>query len=457
MSQLKNSAPPLASVSETLTEILARPITKADQNQAAFHLLDWLGCALAGYETETGKLLSIGAGSMSHPFGGVGSGRPDAILAMGGLGSILEMDDVHRTALLHPGPVIMPVVLGANRDQLTPERILRAIIKGYEAMIRFGAAVGKGHYDFFHNTATCGGLGAAVAASHLLGLSRQQTTSAIGHATSLAGGLWQCRHEPVATKHLHVAETARRGFQAARFAQAGLAGPRFVLEGPQGYFAAIAKGGLAASITEDTTRPWQIHDTSFKPWPACRHTHPSIDAALILRQQLCGRVPKRIEIRTFGDAIIFCDKPNPQTTAEAMFSLQHAVAVALSDGPPKLEAFEPSKHTTYSELRQLIHITEGEQFSNAYPAHFGAEIVIELAEGEMIEADVLDAWGDSENPMSEDASIAKFRNMSTWAKIPADAQNRLLDAALGLAKKGSAQALIDAMRLIETITSTRNL
>ena len=137
--------------------------------------------------------------------------------------------------------------------------------------------------------------------------------------------------------------------------------------------------------------------------------------------------------------------------------LQHAVAVALLDGPPKLEAFEPSKHTTYSELRQLIHITEGEQFSNAYPAHFGAEIVIELAEGEMIEADVLDAWGDSENPMSEDASIAKFRNMSMWAKIPADAQNRLLDAALGLAKKGSAQALIDAMRLIETITSTRNL
>ena len=59
-------------------------MTPADLARAALHLVDWLGCVLTG---------AAGA------------------LAMGGFGSLLEMDDVHRAALLHPGPVVMLVVM----------------------------------------------------------------------------------------------------------------------------------------------------------------------------------------------------------------------------------------------------------------------------------------------------------------------------------------------------------
>ncbi len=41
-------APDPAPPSETLTRILARPVSGADRERAVLHLLDWMGCAAAG-------------------------------------------------------------------------------------------------------------------------------------------------------------------------------------------------------------------------------------------------------------------------------------------------------------------------------------------------------------------------------------------------------------------------
>ena len=81
-------------------------MTPADLARAALHLVDWLGCALAGAATPTGHAVQQVAGGHSFALTGAAGA-----LVMGGLGSLLEMDDVHRTALLHPGPVVMPVVM----------------------------------------------------------------------------------------------------------------------------------------------------------------------------------------------------------------------------------------------------------------------------------------------------------------------------------------------------------
>lgn len=54
-----------------------------------------------------------------------------------------------------------------------------------------GEAVGKGHYYYFHNTATCGVFGAAAAAGWLLGLTAEQSVWALGSAGTQAAGLWE--------------------------------------------------------------------------------------------------------------------------------------------------------------------------------------------------------------------------------------------------------------------------
>jgi 2-methylcitrate dehydratase PrpD len=431
------------SASEALVALLDRPIAEVTRRAAALHLVDWLGCAMAGAVTDTGRAMARAAGA--HPFAlaGTEAGAP----AMGGLGSLLEMDDVHRGALLHPGPVVAATVMAAPRGDP-----LAALVTGYEAMIRLGRSVGPGHYARFHNTATCGGIGAAIAAAAMAGLTRTQTVSAIGHAVSLSGGLWQCRNEPVATKHLHVAEAARRGTAAARYAAAGLTGPRFILEGPQGFFAALAPDGEPGRVTAPDD-DWLIHQVSFKPWPACRHTHPAIDAALALRPRLAGP-PRAIRIHSYADAVLFCDKAAPADPAAARFSLQHAVAVALRDGPPPLEAFETTALPAYADLRALTTVAVDPGLSAAYPAHFGAEVTVETDTGPLT-ARVTDAWGDTENPMDTDAILTKYRRLVAAAGVRPDLARSLADAALALPDGGPLPALHQLMHRIAALPSER--
>jgi 2-methylcitrate dehydratase PrpD len=277
-------------------------------------------------------------------------------------------------------------------------------------------------------------------------LGARETVWAMGHAMSLAGGLWQCRHEPVATKHLHVAEAARRGVSAARYAAAGLAGPRTILEGVQGFFAAIARDGDPEAVVADPDGPWRIHDVSFKPWPACRHAHPAIDATLALRGQVTGD-PVAVTVETYGDAIRFCDRPQPRTTGEARFSLQHAVAVALRDGPPPMGAFAEVRLGDHADLRACVRVVEDAGLSAAYPAHFGARVTVETETGRW-SATVADAWGDGENPMGADDVVAKFRRLADWGGVPAALAERLEQAVLALPDGGGMTQVHAAMQAI---------
>jgi 2-methylcitrate dehydratase PrpD len=427
---------------QTLTEglwaLCLRPASEADRQRAVLHLVDWLGCAIAGAATPTGRAM---AGD-SHIFAGSGVAGATAI---GGLGSLLEMDDVHRTALLHPGPVVMASVM-ALADQAPHADLLGAILAGYEAMVRLGAAVGPGHYAFFHNTGTCGGIGSAAAAAHILGLTEVQAVWAMGHAVSTAGGLWQCRNEPCATKHLHVAEAARRGVQAALWAQAGLVGPRHILEGPQGFFAAVARDGDPDAVLASPD-DWRIHQVSFKPWPACRHAHPTIDAALKLRSDLRGRTIAKVRVKTFADAIMFCDRPNPQTEAQAKFSLQHSVAVTFLSGPPVLAdfSFDRIADPALARLRALTEVIADPDLTAHYPAHFGAVVEVETTDGARLAAEVTDALGDSENPLDQSAILAKFYALTAYAGVQRREAETLAVAALALGNGASSAPLRAAM------------
>ena len=423
-----------------------------DRGAAALHLLDWLGCALAGVATPVGRAMAGAAAPPRgrHPMSPGERSLPELAWALGSFGSLLEMDDVHRTAILHPGPVVIPAVLACASPD-TAQRVPEGILRGYEAMIRLGRSVGPAHYASFHNTSTCGGFGAAVASAWMLGLDGASTEWAVAHALSTAGGLWECRNEPGATKHLHVAEAARRGVQAALAARAGIAGPTRILEGAQGFYAALAPDGRPGALLEGA--PWALHQASFKPWPACRHAHPAIDAALALRSQLGNASPARIVIETYADAVLFCDRPAPRDPAEARFSLQHAVAVALADGPPTLAAFEAGAlgEPRHARLRSLCTVREDPAMTARYPAHFGATVRV-TADGEEHVYAVPDAWGDSENPMSPDAVHLKFDSLAAHGGIPRDHAAALRAAALDAADGPGAATLRDLMETLPPTT-----
>lgn len=172
----------------------------------------------------------------------------------------------------------------------------------------------------------------------MMKLDRERLVWALGNAGSQSTGPWRCWHEDVMTKQLNTARAAEAGYVAASLASTGFTGPLFILEGRQGFFDAMCPDPVPECILANPDAPWMIWETSFKPWPACRHAHAAIDAALVLRKSHDLLPPdiQTIRIRTYADASRFCDREVPTTTHEAKFSLQHSVGVTLLDGEPDL-------------------------------------------------------------------------------------------------------------------------
>jgi 2-methylcitrate dehydratase PrpD len=303
-------------------------------------------------------------------------------------------------------------------------------------MIRVGRALGPSHYRYWHPTSTAGAFGAAAAGASVLGLDAQATAHALGNAGSRTGGLWQMRHEPVPTKSLHNAEAARSGWLAARLAARGVAGPLAILEGPQGLFAATAAQADADQVSRDAPG-WAIEEVSFKPWPACRHAHPAIDA---LRRALGkGVEPQRIRrmrIETYADALRFCDKPTPRTEMEAKFSLQHCAALVALFEQPRLADFLPERldRAEIAALRGRTEVAEDVELSALFPRHYGARAIVTLDDGHRLEAEVRDAWGDPEWPLDDAALADKAFALMHWGGLSAGTAARLVDVSLGLAR-----------------------
>lgn len=426
-----------------LVQLMHRPISDADRSRAALHVLDWIGCAAAGTETPPGRAMLAYARTMPpgscRTFGGLVLSARDAVLVNGSFGNVLEMDDVYRTALVHPGPVVVPTALAvAEACHSPPEQLLNAVICGFEAMIRVGCSVGAAHYRQFHNTATCGVFGSAVAAGLLLGLDDRQMVDALGNAGTQAAGLWQCRVEDTMSKQLHNGRAAQSGLIAAELAAHGFSGARFILEGPLGFYAGLCPDGAPQRLLTGSDAPWLVHGTSLKPWPACRHTHPAIDAVLELRQRVSADAVQRIIVETYRDAITVCDNPNPGTSVETKFSLQHASAVVLARGKPRLEDFdmEGMRDPVVATLRSKVDLCEDTSFTSAYPTHFGARVSVQCTNGRRITAEAADALGDPENPLSRSAICAKARMLLASAGYGDEAIAHLTCAVLGLAAAG---------------------
>lgn len=343
----------------------------------------------------------------------------------GTLGNALEMDDVDKRALLHPGPTIIPAALAmAANTAATDDALLDAIVRGYEAVIRLGRAVGPGHYALWHNTGTCGSFGASAACASLMGMDARDMAHALALGVSQSAGFWQTRHEPQSHgKQLHTAHAARAGVTAAMLAGAGARGPLSILDGHQGFFAATCPGASPSAVLADYGPGWRIHDVSLKPWPACRHAHPAIDAALLANNAgvTVGDVAS-IEVATYKDALVFCDRSAPDSVNGAKFSLQHSVAVAIARGAPTLRDFEMAAviDPALAAIRLRVTVRVSPKLDAAYPAHFGAHLTVHDCFGKTGVFEVPDALGDPENPLTEEAIIKKARTLMEAAGVNVD-------------------------------------
>src|SRR4051794_28328637 len=153
-------------------------------------LLDYLGVALAGSRTDSGRI--------GNRFAAETGGEPEATLIGDGRrvpalhaamanaisSHSVELDDVDVLALFHFSPPVVSSALAvAEREHASGQELVAAIVAGCEMMARASAATNPSLRDRgFHTTPTCGVFGATIAAAKLLKLDRNKTVSAMGLA-----------------------------------------------------------------------------------------------------------------------------------------------------------------------------------------------------------------------------------------------------------------------------------
>jgi 2-methylcitrate dehydratase PrpD len=397
--------------------------------KAKLEVVDWIGYALAG--TATNQALpflnlqqSLPKGQSLNLFGKRKLNVFDSAFINASVGNILELDDVHRTSIIHPGDTVIPAAIATssfvNIDTLN---FLKAIIIGYETAIRMGICLGEDHYKTFYSSATCGVFGAAAASSYILNFKNKDQTlnknlnSSIQLATMTSSGVWQCRKGDGEAKQYALANACRAGVTAAFLSQNGAQTPLDMIEGELGFL----KGYKNEIDYKELIQPNDNHlinDISNKPWPACRHSHPVIGVSLDLKKELLKNNIQisqisEIVIETYKTAIDFCDKIKPKNDIEGKFSLQHCCAISLNYGDILEDYFKENilNDIEISEIREKVIIKNNSEMTDNFPNNYSASLLIKLKDGSILKKTNLNAKGDPENPMTEKEICDKTFNL----------------------------------------------
>lgn len=347
--------PVAAELARWSVELQSDQVPAEVRDAARRHLLDGVGCLIAGLRSGSVSAAVTVATELGGPpeavviGAGVRLSAPAAAFANGSLLHALDFDDTHADGLVHATAVVLPTAFAVGEQTGAPgEQILLAAVAGYEAICRIAAASPHGfHARGLHATKVAGVFAAALTAARLLGLDASRTTDALGIAGSSAGGLLEFLATGASTKQMHPGSAAAGGILAARLAAAGASGPASVFEGSNGLYAALsARPADPARIVDGLGTTWETTRITIKPFPCCQLSHASIHALAPLAAE--GRVPAaeiaEIVAHVHPDGIaVVCepaaDKVTPRSSYDAKFSLPWTLAALLLDGAITVDTY----------------------------------------------------------------------------------------------------------------------
>jgi 2-methylcitrate dehydratase PrpD len=376
-------------------------------------VLDWLGVAVAGGRTGSGKIATR--------FGEAQGGPADAtFIASGGKGPAMhaafanaiashsvELDDVDVLALFHFSPPVVAAALAvAETAKASGRDFLAAVVGGCEMMARASDATNNSLRDRgFHTTPTCGVFGAAVAAGMLLKLDRDQMISALGLAGAQASGLMEM-YGPSMQKRFNPGPTARNGVVAAEMARMGFTGAATIFDGERGFCRAFSDKVDIARLTHKLGEEFPIH-IEYKPYSCARPIHNAIDCALSVRRDLAGDLSKirSMHMRRHPDWAKYHLNTEPKTYHEAQVSLPYSVAVALIDGAALLPQYRDERlaDPTIRRLSKMLEVVS----DASLPRGVSCRLTVETTDGKSFTAQVDHPRGSIKNPMTPDEMNGK--------------------------------------------------
>lgn len=410
-------------------------------------IIDWLGCVLGGSSTRASSIIAdlvddMGGKEQSTIIGNfTKSTTLNAAMVNAYNCHILEMDDVHKSSIVHPAAPVISVAfalgeyLGSSGKEL-----IEAIVAGYDVMIRIGEAVTPSHYTIWHSTATCGNFGAAAATARLLGLDEMQTLHSLGNAGSQAAGLWEFATDKAMTKYLHCAKAAFNGLLSSLMAEKGFTGATRILEGDRGFFKAYSGEMDFEKSFEDMGMNYRINETVYKPYASCRHTHGPVNGVLELREAhgLSYEDVEKITVETYGTVLKLAGNTDYSTPPAARFSIFYCLACALIFGRVGVNEFreEVIKDPRIAQVIPSIKVEVTEEMNSMYPAKWASKITIKTQRGDSYSIFIEYPKGDPENTMTDLEIEEKYLSLATL-KITEPRALNLLERCRSVEEHGS--------------------
>jgi 2-methylcitrate dehydratase PrpD len=373
-----------------------------------------------------------------------------AALLNGATSHAVEMDDVHKTSKTHTGAVVIPAAVTlAGYQGASGKDLITSIVMGYESAYRIGTGINASAHRLqgWHATGICCTFGSAAAAGKLMDLSEGEIVSALGMAGTQSSGLWALTMDGATCKKLYMGRAAQSGILSAILAQGGMTGPAYVLEAEDGgLFKAASSNYNFEAVTEQLGERWDILKADRKPYACCRSAQPPIDAILHMRKEY-GIRPEdvaSVRVNTYDIAVKQCfNTKRPKNVVEAQLCIPYTVAVALIDGGASAQQFT-SERINDAELMALaekVDVFEDPAFTSRYPQNWGCQLILKTVDGKEYEQTIINAKGDSDNPLSFEDLVGKFETLADGV-LPKEQQRKVIDCIMNLEKQENAATLV---------------
>jgi len=355
---------PILSTTEDFAQVLARFATTASVDTlpaaaiaaAKANIFDTLACAAAGSSasavSETRGLVAEWGGAPQATVLVFGDKVPahHAAWVNGTMAHARDYDDTHDAAVLHAGVSVVPAALAAAElaGGVSGADLIAAVAVGLETICRLGVSTRIGIVESgYMYTSLFGYFAATAAAARVLNLDVPQTVNALGITYSQVAGNHQVTRDAALTKRMQPGFAAKAAIVSCQLAQRGIRGAQATFEGADGFLRVYLRDKFDREMLRDGLgERFEFTNLSYKPYPCCRFNHNGIDAALVLREKLGGRVDGIRRIRAGLNNQCYeavCTpvevRKAPRTIVQAQFSIPYTVATALVDGGVRLGHF----------------------------------------------------------------------------------------------------------------------
>jgi 2-methylcitrate dehydratase PrpD len=394
-------------------------------------VMDSFGVTFPGYSAPGCREVA----ELTRGWGGSGStvliygnetAPPFAALANSTMMHAMDFDDTLDASALHTLVSVLPAGLATAEylGGVDGKTLITALVLGVDMICR--VSLGIRRPLSWIRTATCGSFGAAVTAGKILGLDRERLTNALGVAYSQTSGNAQGLIEGRLVKRMQPGFAAQAGVTSAFLSRAGITGSHNFLQGRYGFYKLYERGEYDPDpVVERLGEHYTILDLSLKPYPCCRMTHASIDAALQLRNVIGASVQDIEEIRVMASKMVtemvgktFVIGTDPQV--DAQFSIPYTVSAALLRGDVFLKDFEVAAimDEEVRTLAERVKVTSDPDLPDKDILH--ARMTIRMKNGQNHEASVNAPLGNPARPLTMERCKEKFTKCLAQSKVDFD-------------------------------------